>query len=295
MIKIIIVFTYIFLLFNPSFNSYASGHLIPLDGNEYQKITSMKDEVLYHINYGGTRTELNRDVRSDEVDMQKAYKIYSNSDLLASEDIKKALQDSHYIWQIPVYTDNYTVLVDITKVTSIPNNIPEDAKEMLKDDLNNWTVGAVYVYKTEIVDYNNTVITSMNGAGYNNDEYTYEIVSGIPGIRYPVALVFNSEEKPKYVIPAQKATAHAFNGEWPTVVKNKGDIDKYSGNEGTFPVYNYDDVVKASNSYYQNGMTGAGIFYEKNISNKVILLLSILGIVGVLLFNIVKRKTNVKM
>ena len=211
--KIIVMFTYIFLLFNLSFNSYASEHLIPLEGNEYQEITSMKDEVLYHVNYGGARTELNRDVRADEVEMQRAYKIYSNSELLTTENLKETLKDSHYIWQIPIYTDNYTVLVDITKVTSIPDDIPEDAKEMLKDDLNKWTVGAVYVYKTEMVDYDNAVTVSMMGAGYNSNEYTYEIVSGIPGIRYPAAVVFDSDEKPKFVIPAQKATAHAFNGE----------------------------------------------------------------------------------
>ena len=291
--KIIVMFTYIFLLFNLSFNSYASEHLIPLEGNEYQEITSMKDEVLYHVNYGGARTELNRDVRADEVEMQRAYKIYSNSELLTTENLKETLKDSHYIWQIPIYTDNYTVLVDITKVTSIPDDIPEDAKEMLKDDLNKWTVGAVYVYKTEMVDYDNAVTVSMMGAGYNSNEYTYEIVSGIPGIRYPTAVVFDSDEKPKFVIPAQKATAHAFNGEWPTAIKNKEDVDRHSDNESGFPIYNYEDVVRASNSYYQKGIGGVGLSYEKNISGKTIMVLLILGTTGILSFSIVKRKKQV--
>ena len=291
--KIIVMFTYIFLLFNLSFNSYASEHLIPLEGNEYQEITSMKDEVLYHVNYGGARTELNRDVRADEVEMQRAYKIYSNSELLTPENLKETLKDSHYIWQIPIYTDNYTVLVDITKVTSIPDDIPEDAKEMLKDDLNKWTVGAVYVYKTEMVDYDNAVTVSMMGAGYNSNEYTYEIVSGIPGIRYPAAVVFDSDEKPKFVIPAQKATAHAFNGEWPTAIKNKEDVDRHSDNESGFPIYNYEDVVRASNSYYQKGIGGVGLSYEKNISGKTIMVLLILGTTGILSFSIVKRKKQV--
>ena len=90
---------------------------------------------------------------------------------------------SHYKWQIPVYTDGFTILVDITKVTSIPDDIPKDAKETLKDKLNKWTVGAVWVYDAETVDYDNTVTTSLEEAGYNSDEYSYEVVSGLPGIR----------------------------------------------------------------------------------------------------------------
>ena len=53
------MFVCISLLLNLSFTSYASERLIPSEGNEYQEILSMKDEVLYHINYGGARGELN--------------------------------------------------------------------------------------------------------------------------------------------------------------------------------------------------------------------------------------------
>ena len=84
----------------------------------------MKDDVLYHINYGGARTELNRDVEADEVKMERAYKVYANSELLETKNIKKSLENSYYKWQIPVYIDGFTILVDITKVTSIPDDIP---------------------------------------------------------------------------------------------------------------------------------------------------------------------------
>ncbi len=100
---------------------------------EYQEILSMEDEVLDQINYGGARTELNRDVEADEVKMERAYKVYANPQLLETKEVKKALESSHYNWQIPVYTDGFTILVDITKVTSIPDDIPEDAQEMLKN------------------------------------------------------------------------------------------------------------------------------------------------------------------
>ena len=58
------MFVCISLLLNLSFTSYASERLIHSEGNEYQEILSMKDEVLYHINYGGARGELNRPIPS---------------------------------------------------------------------------------------------------------------------------------------------------------------------------------------------------------------------------------------
>lgn len=276
--RTITVFVYLLLLFNPCFHSYASEHLIAPEENEYLEILSAKEDVLYHINYGGARTELDRDVEADEVEMDRAYRIYANSDLLKSRDIREALENSHYIWQVPVYVDNCTILVDITKVTSISEDIPEDAKEMLKDDLNRWTVGATYIYTTETVDYDANVTQALERAGYNSDEYTYEIVSGIPGIRYPAAIVFDMNEEPEFVIPAQKATTHAFDGEWPTAAGNdERDASPSSvlhdGTTGGMPVYYFDDVKRASDSYNKYGMGGAGLTYkaEKSLKEKAVL------------------------
>lgn len=297
MSKIICIYVYISLLLNLSFTSYASERLIPSEGNEYQEILSMKDDVLYHINYGGARAELNRDVEGDEVKMERAYKVYANSQLLETKDIKKSLETSYYKWQIPVYTDGFTILADITKVTSIPDDIPEDAKETLKQKLNIWTVGAVYVYDVETIDYDSTVTASLDEAGYNSDEYSYEVVSGLPGIRYPVAIIFNADEKPELVIPAQKATTHAFNGEWPTAAKN-GDKtaassntqNSYNDNINGFSVYYYDDVAKASNSFNRSGRGGIGLSYKKDIFEKNAIAVLIFGAAGILLIIGIKKE-----
>ena len=279
------------------FKSYAVEHLIPSNEDEYQEILSMKDDVLYHINYGGARTELSRDVEADEIEMERAYKVYANSELLKAKNIKHSLESSHYIWQIPVYTDDSTVLVDITKVTSIPDDIPEDAKEMLEDDLNRWTVGATYIYKAEIMDYDSTVITSLAEAGYSSDEYSYEIVSGIPGIRYPVAIIFDAEENPKFIIPAEKATTYAFDGAWPTAAE-KGKMIATPSNvpygvdedANAFPVYYFDDVVRASNSYNPFGIGGIGLSYKKDVFGKNALAILTLGASGILFVLRMRKK-----
>ena len=259
----------------------------------------MKDEVLYHINYGGARGELNRDVEADEVEMERAYKVYANSELLKTNDVKESLENSYYKWQIPVYTDGFTILVDITKVTSIPDDIPEDAKETLKQKLNIWTVGAVYVYDAETVDYDNTVTTSLEEAGYNSDEYSYEVASGLPGIRYPAAIIFNADEKPEFVIPAQKSTTHAFIGEWPTAAKNREKTatpsnaqNSNNDNINGFSIYYYDDVVRASNFYNQSGI---GLSYKKDIIEKNTIAVSIFGAAGILLIIGTKKRNKKRM
>ena len=293
------MFVCISLLLNLSFTSYASERLIHSEGNEYQEILSMKDEVLYHINYGGARGELNRDVEADEVEMERAYKVYANSELLKTNDVKESLENSYYKWQIPVYTDGFTILVDITKVTSIPADIPEDAKETLKQKLNIWTVGAVYVYDAETVDYDNTVTTSLEEAGYNSDEYSYEVVSGLSGIRYPAAIIFNADEKPEFVIPAQKSTTHAFIGEWPTAAKNREKTatpsnaqNSNNDNINGFSIYYYDDVVRVSNSYNQSGV---GLSYKKDIIEKNTIAVSIFGAAGILLIIGTKKRNKKRM
>lgn len=293
------MFVCISLLLNLSFTSYASERLIHSEGNEYQEILSMKDEVLYHINYGGARGELNRDVEADEVEMERAYKVYANSELLKTNDVKESLENSYYKWQIPVYTDGFTILVDITKVTSIPDDIPEDAKETLKQKLNIWTVGAVYVYDAETVDYDNTVTTSLEEAGYNSDEYSYEVVSGLSGIRYPAAIIFNADEKPEFVIPAQKSTTHAFIGEWPTAAKNREKTatplnaqNSNNDNINGFSIYYYDDVVRVSNSYNQSGV---GLSYKKDIIEKNTIAVSIFGAAGILLIIGTKKRNKKRM
>lgn len=297
--RIIGMFVCISLLLNLSFTSYASERLIHSEGNEYQEILSMKDEVLYHINYGGARGELNRDVEADEVEMERAYKVYANSELLKTNDVKESLENSYYKWQIPVYTDGFTILVDITKVISIPADIPEDAKETLKQKLNIWTVGAVYVYDAETVDYDNTVTTSLEEAGYNSDEYSYEVVSGLSGIRYPAAIIFNADEKPEFVIPAQKSTTHAFIGEWPTAAKNREKTatplnaqNSNNDNINGFSIYYYDDVVRVSNSYNQSGV---GLSYKKDIIEKNTIAVSIFGAAGILLIIGTKKRNKKRM
>ena len=166
---------------------------------------------------------------------------------------------------------------------------------MLKDDLNHWTVGAVYVYKNETVDYNEAVAASLEVAGYDSDKYRYEIVSGLPGIRYPAAVVFSADGIPEFIIPVQKATAHAFTGEWPTAAENRSTVPSLEVQDGrndsgtSFPVYYYSDVARASNSWLRYGM---GLSYKERGFGAGNISAVILGAAGVFTIAGVIRNKN---
>lgn len=134
-----------------------------------------------------------------------------------------------------------------------------------------WQVGAMYVYENHTVDFQNTVKESLMAVELDADEYAYEFVSGLPGIRYPVAVVFDQKEA-KYIIPAQIATVDAF------------------------PVYHFQDVAKASRSSSAFGLGGGIGISPTNIGDYSIpiaaLAIGVLGVGIVVTKKLIKGKNN---
>lgn len=122
-----------------------------------------------------------------------------------------------------------------------------------------------------------------------------EIVSGLPGIRYPAAVVFSTDGTPEFIIPVQKATAHAFTGEWPTAAENRSTVPSLEVQDGrndsgtSFPVYYYSDVARASNSWLRYGM---GLSYKERGFGAGNISAVILGAAGVFTIAGVIRNKN---
>lgn len=177
-------------------------------------------------------------------------------------------------------------------MTSISKDVPEDVRMELEKNLNQWHVGSIHIFEEQTVNYAETVKAALKNAGYDSENYTYEIVSGIPGIRYPAAIVFNSEEKAEFIIPAEPSAAHAFKGNWPTVVQT---VDLPSGpnkdNDSSMPLYDYNDVARASRISNLFGFGSVGITYQSSIFNwKMIAMISSISVVLILVIK--KEKTS---
>lgn len=118
---------------------------------------------------------------------------------------------------------------------------------------------------------------------------------GLPGIRYPAAVVFSADGIPEFIIPVQKATAHAFTGEWPTAAENRSTVPSLEVQDGrndsgtSFPVYYYSDVARASNSWLRYGM---GLSYKERGFGAGNISAVILGAAGVFTIAGVIRNKN---
>lgn len=219
------------------------------------EILALEDKLLETVNHGAARSEIESNDLVDSIDFDAAYKVYGNSELFAARSsdrdvLLEVLNEGEYIWQIPFFIGGSTILVDITKVTKISNNIPEDSKKVLSEKLNKWTIGATYVYNDRTVDYKDNVIQSIKNANLNPDDYTYAFVSGLPQIRYPVAIVFS--HKAEFIIPAEESATHAFKNVTKDMVYSEPETmlsNTYTDHNGTgFTVYNFYKVAHAVDS-----------------------------------------------
>ena len=177
-----------------AFSSLAEPKNFINSDREYEYIKSFDDKVVEHINKGSARSHISRD--AVKTDLGEPYRIFSCNELFERdtaniEEIEDVLEKASYIWQVPVKVGDVSLLIDITKTTEIRDDIPEEAKEKLRENLGKWHIGATYIYGEENVNYVRAVEDSLETYGLNPEDYTYEFVNGIPGIRYPVALVCN--------------------------------------------------------------------------------------------------------
>lgn len=290
--KILIIATLLSITLFCSFNSFARPSELINTDYEKEEITVLEDVILDRLNNGGARAEIKRDVTKDDIDFDRAYRVYGNSLLFKEKtddtyEIKEILKSGNYIWQIPIFIGNDTVFVDIYKNTEISGDVPDDIKEELEKTMGEWQVGAIYVYNNRIVDFGNTVRESLMAAGLNADDYAYEFVSGLPGIRYPVAVVFD-ETSAMFIVPAELESARAFEDgseamEYIATSSNASplSITGGSGNaQNSFPVYHFQDVAQASRNASKTGLGGGIGISHQGLGNYGILVAAAIIVLG---------------
>lgn len=281
------------------------------DSSECEEIYALEDKILEQVNYGSARGEIDSEQLVDGIDFDDAYKVYSNSELFKADSFDKnvlmedILGNSHYIWQIPVFIDGNTIIFDVVKVTEIPDDAPEDIQEDLLEILDQWTLGATHIYENRIVNFKKNIDDSLEAAGLNPDDYTYAFVSGLPQIRYPVAVIFGEEAE--YIIPAEEAAAHAFNDgaekmEYRTsdeiiseeTASEASPSNAYRNSTGKgFAVYDFNQVADAVESSLP-GLRGGGIGGINGKQDYMMDLIGIFVIIGIGIIVIGIRKLRHK-
>lgn len=242
----IIAAVYLGALFTSTVYAYPIDKLA--DAEECEEIYALEDEILEKINYGSPRGEIHSDIIVEEIDFDTAYKVYSNSELFEvgsydKDSIMETLNSGSYIWQIPFFIDGNTILVDVFKRTEIPDDLSEDVRKELMSTLNQWRIGAIYVYNNHIVDFKENVDKSLESVDLDTDNYPYVFVSGLPKIRYPVAIVFDDEAR--FIIPAEEAAVHALKEDAKELEYHTSNAYGSGGDDG-FAVYEFSKVAYGS-------------------------------------------------
>jgi hypothetical protein len=135
--------------------------------------------------------KLSRKVTLNDINYDDAFKVYVGVDVFKMEttnisELKNALEAGGYIYEIPLYIDGDTILVDIAKGQPLNNNAEfteEERKSILAND-GKWQVTAVKYYRNEIVNYATEV-----GAKIGKVPDGTILVGGLPRFRFAVALL----------------------------------------------------------------------------------------------------------
>lgn len=153
-------------------------------------LSGLTDEIVITAN-DLFADKLSRDVTSDDIDYQNAFKIFVGENIFLTDirDVKE-IPDifgiDGYIYELPIYLDGDTLIVNIAKGEPL-NEDAEFTEEEHRNILNNvgkWQVTAMKYYDNEIVNYE-TELTNKIGTV---PEGTV-LVGGLPYFRYAVALL----------------------------------------------------------------------------------------------------------
>ena len=191
----------------------ASKFEILSESEDYEKIVALADEIVSVTNGGPVEDPFEQGIRVSDIDFDNALKEYIDTPLLTSEllsvsEVESALEQSDYIWIIPIRA--YGHLYEACAVRA--NG--EDGQP-----IDQWHISGARGYES---DDTPTYIEQLNISLAVNpdivwDNYKFRLVGGVDPIRFPVWIALN-ETQVEYLIPGREdaaATAFAVSIELP--------------------------------------------------------------------------------
>lgn len=222
--------------------------------------------------------KLSRDITADDIDFSNAFKIYVGTNLFETDvenvaEIPDVFGADGYIYELPIYLDGDTLIINIAKGQPLNGNaeFTDAERQEILDNVGKWQVTAVKYYENEIVDYKTELEAQV-------DTVTEDavLVGGLPYFRYAVALLSDDEGAIQSLVPLSDV---------PGIEKiNTLQTESVSNN-----VYDYEEVKNYVNQLppVADGEAGAYGFLnvepaEKSITGGlvagVIVLIAFLGI-----------------
>ena len=259
------------------------------ESEDYEKIVALADEIVSVTNGGPVEDPFEEGISVSDIDFDNALKEYIDTPLLTSEllsvsEVESALEQSDYIWIIPIRA--YGHLYEACAVRA--NG--EDGQP-----IDQWHISGARGYE---LDDTPTYIEQLNSSLAANsdivwDNYKFRLVGGVDPIRFPVWIALN-ETQVGYLIPGREDAA--------TCLTDSSEIaeDRLDGEE-EFHAYSYAAGVAAvaDSSYIETDDAQGGTNIVLDVANQPVkhqnkMLVIILGIgilaVGIIAGLAIKRK-----
>lgn len=155
-----------------------------------EEIEKLSLEILEFVNSGYRGVYDGEPAEEKDIDFSKAYKTYVDLDIfqkekLSEEELEKMIQESPVVWTVPVYYDEATCLVEVSKGLPLDKENEDDLTEEQKEQIINaegkWTVVSCS-FEDGHVDRLEEISSTLKENHMAEDE-NYVLLGGVPNVR----------------------------------------------------------------------------------------------------------------
>ena len=199
------------------------------------ELVDIKDNIIKTANdlFG---EDINRTISASDIDLGDAYKIYVGTNIFKIESneasaLEQLLEMNGYIYELPIYVDGNTILVNIAKGQPLDKDInaTEEEKQEILENTGKWHVSAVKFYENQEIDYDTIINDAIKAVPED-----VILVGGLPNFRYAVALIQNEDGEIDKLVPLSGVPGVK------TIAKFKTDNNKN--------IYDYEQIKDYINS-----------------------------------------------
>ena len=155
-----------------------------------EEIEKLSSEILEFVNSGYRGVYDGEPAEEKDIDFSKAYKTYVDLDIfqkekLSEEELEKMIQESPVVWTVPVYYDEATCLVEVSKGLPLDKENEDDLTEEQKEQIINaegkWTVVSCS-FEDGHVDRLEEISSTLK-ENYMAEGENYVLLGSVPNVR----------------------------------------------------------------------------------------------------------------
>ncbi|MFV0499062.1 MAG: hypothetical protein ACK5NF_03400 [Bacilli bacterium] len=266
-----------------SLNIYASES-VKNDDSLNEIANNLGDEIVTTTNDLFEDT-FGRQITNDDIVWENTSKIYVGTNIfeIDSNNINEMitqLDTDGYIYEIPIYINDDTIIVSIAKGLPVDDSITFTADELSEvlDNEGKWIINDVKHYENQRLDISNEI--ESQALGLNTEPI---LVGGLPYFRYPVALITNESEDIEILVPLSYAPGSEKISKFST--KQNFGMDAYNYDE----IKNYINSLPVSSDLTSDGGYGFEEANTSNFDNYNLIVISIVLACGISVLLIYKK------